>query len=74
MTSDNDKKLVLLNRVSRDGGSCPDGATCPAEYATNWGTHITVGQPVTDPEVLEMLHLAADEIATETPASLHDEP
>jgi hypothetical protein len=77
MTSENDeneKKIEMIRRVSRDGGQCPDGLDCPTQWQTNWGTRITVGTPVTDPEVLAMLCMGPGEIATETPESLHREP
>jgi hypothetical protein len=75
MNSENDKKLTMINRVSRDGGHCPDGVDCPTQWKTSWRTRITVGRPVTDPEVLAMLNLPPGEIAVETPEALHqDEP
>lgn len=76
MASENEKKieLTLIRRVADDGGSCPDGADCPTQYRTNRGTRITIGKRVTDPEVLKMLTMAPDEVANETPESLHGEP
>jgi hypothetical protein len=71
MNSENKKTVVLINRVSHGGESCPDGADCPAQWQTSWGRRITVGTPVTDPEVLTMLRLAPGEIAVETPDALH---
>jgi hypothetical protein len=74
MNSENDKTIVLINRVSPRGESCPDGVDCPAQWQTNWGRRITVGALVTDPEVLAMLRLAPGEIAVETPDALHEAP
>jgi hypothetical protein len=76
MSSENETKieLTLIKRVADDGGSCPDGADCPAQYRTNRGTRITIGKRVTDPEVLQMLAMAPGEVANETPESLHGEP
>jgi hypothetical protein len=42
--------------------------------ADELGRRITVGTPVTDPEVLAMLRLAPGEIAVETPDGLHEAP
>lgn len=72
MSRDNEKKIALINRVSGSGEQCPDGVDCPAQWQTNWGRQITVGMPVTDPEVLAMLCLAPGEIAVETPDALHE--
>jgi hypothetical protein len=74
MTSENEKQIVLINRVSRSGEPCPDGVDCPAQWQTNWGRRITVGTPVVDPEVLAVLRLAPGEIAVETPDALHEAP
>jgi hypothetical protein len=74
MTSENEKKIEMIHRVAHDGRACPDGVDCPTQWRTSWGTRITVGTPVTDPEVIAMLRLGPGEIATETPESLHSEP
>lgn len=74
MSGESKKGIVLINRVSGSGESCPDGVDCPAQWQTNWGKRITVGTPVTDPEVLAMLRLAPGEIAVETPDALHGAP
>jgi hypothetical protein len=77
MTSENEndeKKIEMIRRVSHDGNACPDGVDCPAQWRTNWGQHITVGLPVTDPEVLAMLKLGPGEIAVVTPDALWAEP
>jgi hypothetical protein len=68
-----EKKITRIKSVSRDGGSCPDGDTCPTQWRTNWGTRITSGPPVTDPEVLRMLRLPEGEIAVETPEALWED-
>ena len=74
MSGESKKSIVLINRVSDSGEACPDGVDCPAQWQTNWGRRITVGTPVTDPDVLAMLCLAPGEIAVETPDSLHEVP
>jgi hypothetical protein len=74
MNSENEKTIVLINRVSHSGEACPDGVDCPAQWQTSWGRRITVGVPVTDPEVLAVLRLAPGEIAVETPDALHATP
>jgi hypothetical protein len=66
-----DKKVTIIKRVAADGGACPDGVDCPTQARTSWGTRITIGTPVTDPEVLAQLHIGAGEIAVETPETLH---
>lgn len=70
MTSGNEKKLVRLRRISWNGTVCPDGVDCPTQWQTTWGTQITQGRPVSDPEVLRMLNLPAHETAVETPNAL----
>lgn len=72
MASENDKKLTMIKRVSYEGGYCPDGVDCPTQWRTPWRTRITVGLPVTDPEILAMLNLPPGEIAVETPEALHE--
>jgi hypothetical protein len=74
MSGESKKSIVLINRVSDSGEPCPDGVDCPAQWQTNWGRRITVGTPVTDTEVLAMLHLAPGEVAVETPEALHEAP
>lgn len=73
MTSENGKRLTRIKSVARDGGPCPDGVDCPTQWQTSWGTRITQGRPVTDPEVLAMLSLPPGEVAVETPETLWDE-
>jgi hypothetical protein len=68
----NNKKITRIRSVAWDGTACPDGADCPSLLATNWGTRLTVGRLVTDPEVLRMLNLPPGEIAIETPNELWD--
>jgi hypothetical protein len=70
MTYVAEKKITKIKSVTWDGGSCPDGDTCPTQWQTSWGTRITQGTPVTDPEVLRMLHLPEGEGAVETPDAL----
>jgi hypothetical protein len=65
-----EKKITKITSVSWDGSQCPDGDTCPTQWRTNWGTRITQGTPVTDPEVLRMLRLPEGEAAVETPEAL----
>lgn len=74
MSSENEKTIVLINRVSDDGEPCPDGVDCPSQWQTSWGRRITVGTPVTDPQVLAMLRIGPGEIAVETPDALHQAP
>lgn len=73
MSSENDKKITRLRSVTWDGGDCPDGVDCPAQWQTSWGTRLTQGRLVTDPEVLQMLKLPPGEIAVETPEALWTE-
>jgi hypothetical protein len=73
MTSENEKKIELIKRVAEDGSSCPDGATCPAQWKTSWGTRLTQGRPVTDPEVLKMVSMPPGEVLVETPEALWQE-
>ena len=65
-----EKKIIRLKSVSPDGNECPDGATCPTQWRTSWGTRITQGTPVTDPEVLRMINAPDGEILVETPEAL----
>lgn len=76
MTGENskiEKKITIIRRVSWDGSACPDGADCPTQIATNWGKHLTIGRPVTDPEVLRMLNLPPGEVVIETPDELWED-
>ncbi len=68
-----DKKITRIKSVSQNGDACPDGATCPTQWKTNWGTRITQGRPVTDPEVLGMINPPDGEILVETPEALWEE-
>ena len=70
MNSKNEKKITRIRSVAWGGGACPDGADCPSLLATSWGTRLTVGRLVTDPEVLRMLSLPPGETAIETPREL----
>ena len=72
MNSENEKKITRIRSVAWDGTACPDGADCPSLLATSWGTRLTVGRLVTDPEVLRMLNLPPGEVAIETPNELWD--
>jgi hypothetical protein len=65
-----DKRIERIKSVSEDGSPCPDGATCPTQWKTSWGTRLTQGRPVTDPEVLAMLNLPLGETVVETPEAL----
>jgi hypothetical protein len=47
---------------------------CPTQWKTNWGTRITQGRPVTDPDVLGMINPPDGEILVETPEALWEEP
>lgn len=69
-----DRQITRLKSVSWDGIDCPDGADCPTQWQSSWGTRITQGRLVTDPEVLRMLNLPPGEIAVETPDQLWSEP
>jgi hypothetical protein len=73
MTSENDKKITRIRSVAWDGAECPDGADCPTQWTTSWGTRLTQGRLVTDPEVLRMLNLPPGEVAVETPEALWGE-
>ena len=68
MNSENEKTITRIRSVAWDGSLCPDGADCPSLLTTNWGTRLTVGRLVTDPEVLSMLDLPPGEVAIETPS------
>jgi hypothetical protein len=70
MNSENEKTITRIRSVAWDGTACPDGADCPSLLATNWGTRLTVGRLVTNPEVLRMLGLPPGETAIETPNEL----
>jgi hypothetical protein len=50
------------------------GGTCPAVYATDRGTVVVQGTPVTDPEALAAMELPAHETAVEVPADLWPTP
>lgn len=70
-----EKKITRIKSVSANGDLCPDGATCPTQWRTSWGTRITQGAPVTDPEVLDMISAPDGEILVETPEALwEDQP
>jgi hypothetical protein len=68
-----DKKITRIRSVAADGGSCPDGDTCPTVWQTSWGTRIIQGLPVTDPEVLRQMGLPEGEAAVEVPPGLLEE-
>jgi hypothetical protein len=57
-------------RLIRLRGSCPDGISCPAVFATDRGTLAVVGSTITDPDVLAGLGLPEDESVVEIPLSL----
>jgi hypothetical protein len=57
---------VKLTQLS---GRCPDGATCPALFATDQGTVIVQGRRVAQ-DTLGMLRLGENEYAVEVPAEL----
>jgi hypothetical protein len=56
-------------RLTRLGGACPDGNTCPAMFATDEETVIVQGRRVAE-ETLGMLRLGEDEYAVEVPMEL----
>jgi hypothetical protein len=52
------------------GGSCTDGDTCPAKYATGAGTFVFVGREVTDPAERAQLGIGPGETAVEVPPEI----
>lgn len=68
-----EKKITRIKSVSPTGDDCPDGATCPTQWRTSWGTRITQGMPVTDPEVLGMIKAPDGEVLVETPEALWED-
>jgi len=63
-----DGKLIQVR-----GGSCGDGATCPAAHLTPRGTLNIIGRPVTDPAELAQMAIGPGEIAIEVPGTLFPE-
>ena len=68
------KQVMKIRSVSVDGGSCPDGDTCPTLCRTDAGTLIVQGYPVTEPAVLGQLRLDEGKTAVEVPEALRQEP
>jgi hypothetical protein len=59
---------MKLTLISRDDW-CKDG-DCPAVYATDRGTALIQGSPVTDAEALSQLALPGHETAVEVPMDI----
>jgi hypothetical protein len=57
-------------RLVRLAGTCSDGKTCPAVFATDRGSYVVQGWDVSDAEALASLRLPSGESAVEIPAEL----
>ncbi|MPZ86601.1 MAG: hypothetical protein GEU81_00745 [Nitriliruptorales bacterium] len=60
-----------MAKLTKLGGGCQDGRTCPAVFVVDDGdAYIVQGWELTDPEILAELQLPAGESAVKIPASL----
>lgn len=57
-------------KLTRLGGECGDGRTCPTIYATDRDTVVVQGYTVTDGEALTQINLPDGEQAVEIPTWL----